>query len=210
MNPQLTCSYSDKRKYWRLWRLAKPYLDTRENDTHTRISVELALRLLGGERGAPQVVLPAVILHDVGWNRVPEELQLKAFGPRASSPELNRLHEVEGVKIARSLLNQVSYDPSLACEILAIIDGHDSRNLALSRNDAVVKDADKLWRYTKAGFEIDTARFDETVPEGLTRLEDHIEDWFLTASGQKYARALFHQRAQDRPSEARAERRKDG
>ena len=32
-------------------------------------------------------------------------------------------------------------------EVVAIIDGHDSRRHALSRNDELVKDADKLWRY---------------------------------------------------------------
>ena len=67
--------------YKRLWRLAQPYLDTRENQVHTRISVALALSLIEQEGGEPQVVIPAVILHDVGWERVPEDLQLKAFGP---------------------------------------------------------------------------------------------------------------------------------
>jgi hypothetical protein len=70
--------------------------------------------------------------------------------------------------------------------------------------------ADKLWRYTKEGFEIDIARFGETGPEGLARLEAHIENWFLTASGGKYAQALFHQRAQEMLSEAQGERKKDG
>ena len=191
MNQLLGCSHLDARNYWRLWRLAKPYLDTRANELHTRISVGLAMRLLVKEGGAPEVVLPAVILHDVGWKRIPEELQLKAFGPKASAPELNRSHEIEGVKIARALLRKASYNRLLTSEILFIIDGHDSRREAASKNDAIVKDADKLWRYTPEGFGIDIERFGETYQEGLTRLQEHLDDWFLTGSGKKYARDLL-------------------
>ena len=170
----------------RLWRLAQPYLNTRKNEIHTRISVNLALRLMEKEGGESKVVIPAVMLHDVGWKRIPEALQLSAFGPDASAPELNRTHELEGVKIARNL-----------CEILAIIDGHDSRTEALSKNDALVKDADKLWRYTREGFGIDTRRFDETYQAGLARLENHLAEWFLTASGRKFAQDLLKKRCSE-------------
>ena len=37
-----------------------------------------------------------------------------------------------------------------------IIDGHDTRDHALSLEDSLVKDADKLWRYTRFG--LDTVR----------------------------------------------------
>ena len=191
MNQQLTCSNTDKRKYMRLWRLAGPFLDTRMNEIHTRISVGMAVALMETEGGDPKVIIPAVILHDVGWKQVPEDMQLKAFGPAATAPELNRTHEVEGVKTARLLLQQVAYDRMLASEILFIIDGHDSREEAVSVNDAIVKDADKLWRYTTEGFAIDIGRFGETYQEGLARLKEHLENWFLTATGKKYALSLL-------------------
>ena len=43
------------------------------------------------------------------------------------------------------------WDPSIVEEVVAIVDGHDSRLHALSRNDELVKDADKLWRYSVTG-----------------------------------------------------------
>ena len=186
--------FPNEPQFQRLWRLAKPYLETRHNEIHTRISIRLATELMETEGGDPEVIVPAVILHDVGWKRIPEELQLKAFGPRASAPHLNRSHEIEGVKIARGLLKKVSYDRLLAGEILFIIDGHDSRQEAVSKNDAIVKDADKLWRYTAEGFRIDIDRFGETYQEGLTRLKENLEHWFLTESGKKYARELLSKR----------------
>ena len=83
-----------------IWQLANPYLNTRKNDIHTKISTELAFELLKREDGDSTIVIPAIILHDVGWKKVPEHLHLKAFGPKATSPELNRIHEKEGLKIA--------------------------------------------------------------------------------------------------------------
>ena len=117
--------------------LSKPYLDTRHNDVHTAISTSLAFQLLEKEGGDEDIVIPAIILHDTGWKRVPSELHLKAFGPKATAPELNRLHEVEGVKIAREILQKVKYNARQTEKILKIIEGHDSRRTRLTaeRND---------------------------------------------------------------------------
>ena len=106
------------------------------------------------EGGMEDVVIPAILLHDVGWKKVPEDLQLKAFGPNASLPEWNRVHEVEGARIAGEILGKVGYDPEKAEEIVHIIDGHDSRKEPSSLNDKIVKDADKLWRYSKEAVHI--------------------------------------------------------
>ena len=111
----------------------------------------------------------------------------EAFGPKAVNPELNRTHEIEGVCIAGQILKQVQYDKTKTEQILEIIEGHDSRSEALSLNDMIVKDADKLWRYTKSGLDIDVARFDETVGEGLARLRSNISNWFFTRTAREIA-----------------------
>ena len=171
----------------KIYQLAKPYLSTRHNDVHTEISIQFAYKLLAVEGGNEAIVLPAVILHDVGWKKVPEELHLKAFGPNANSPEFNRLHEVEGVKIARNILKRVNYAEEKISEIIEIIDGHDSRQEAMSRNDRIAKDADKLWRYSKEGFKIDIERFEESYAQGLNRLRRNLHRWFFTETGKKLA-----------------------
>ena len=171
----------------KIWNLAKPFLNTRRNDIHTEISIEMAFKLMDREGGDEDIVLPAIILHDVGWIKVPENLQLKAFGPKAVDPELNRMHEIEGVRIAAAILQKVNYEQTKVDQILEIIDGHDSRTESLSLNDRIVKDADKLWRYTKSGFEIDVERFGETPGEGLARLRGNINTWFFTRTAKEIA-----------------------
>jgi HD superfamily phosphodiesterase len=170
-----------------IWQLAQSYLDTRSNDIHTAISVGLAYELLEREGGDEDIVIPAMILHDVGWKKVPDDLQLKAFGPKAESPEINRIHEVEGMKVAREILEMVCYDEEKIEEIVEIIGGHDSRRDALSLNDEIVKDADKLFRYTRKGFHIDAERFGETHDVRLTRLRYQLERWFFTDAARGIA-----------------------
>jgi HD superfamily phosphodiesterase len=183
--------------YKELWRLAEPYLNTRANDIHTPISVEYAYELLRREGGDEGIVIPAMILHDVGWKMVPEERQLEAFGPNATCPELNRIHETEGARIAAGILRQAGYDEARIREITEIVEGHDSRKRAISLNDKLVKDADKLCRYSWQGFWIDRLRFGQTVEQGVKRLNATLREWFFTDSAKEIAAQELEERVRE-------------
>lgn len=172
---------------YRILQMAKPYLLTRKNDIHTDIAYRFAIRLLESEPGDPTVVIPAILCHDLGWSKVPEELQLSAFRPKDFNPELRRIHEVEGVKLARQILLEVKYDPQKTVEILEIIDGHDSRLDTFSDNDKIVKDADKLFRYDPVGVQIDAERFEVEIDQHAQWLRERIEEWFFTDTAKKLA-----------------------
>ena len=182
-----------KERFPEIFRLAEPYLQTRDNELHTRIAYSFALKLLDAEGGDPEVVLPAVMLHDLGWMTIPEDLQLKAFGPGENDMELNRRHEVEGARIAGEILEQVGYDPERREEIVNIILGHDSREEPLSLNDAVVKDSDKLWRFSEQALGLDPKRFRIDPGVHTVWLGHQIAKWFLTETAKKLA--LEEQRA---------------
>ena len=188
---------SDRPVFKKIYQLAQPYLNTRYNDVHTKMSIQLAYQLLSVEGGQEDIVIPAIILHDVGWQEVPAGLHLKAFGPKATRPEINRTHEQAGVKIAKRILNEVNYNKEKIAEILKIIDGHDSRKESVSLNDSLVKDADKLWRFTKTGFDIDNKRFEETVAEGLNRLRKYLPRWFFTDTAYRIAKEELQQRERE-------------
>ncbi len=134
-----------------LFRLAEPYLQVRGDLAHARISHHYALRLLEAEGGEPGIVEPAVILHDVGWSQLtPEQIRI-AFGVRAGGEEaerLNRIHEREGGAIARRVLQSLNYNPPWIERISFLIDRHDSGDQADSLEEKVLKDADKLWRFS--------------------------------------------------------------
>lgn len=172
----------------RILELALPYLQTRHNEAHTRISCAFALRLLAQEKGDPQLVLPAILLHDVGWSRVPEDRQLSAFGPRVENPELTKVHEREGAALAGAILEEAGYPPDRIREITEIVVGHDTRPTALSPEDAIVKDADKLFRISQVGFATDCRRFGLDPAKHLAWLERRIDKWFFTQTGRDIAR----------------------
>ena len=174
--------------YDEIYRKAEPYLDTRRNDAHVSLSYDFARRLLAHyPNAAEEIVLPAILLHDVGWKMVPEEKQLSAFGPKAKDKKTQRVHETEGVKIAEQILTRLNYNKEKIPEILAIIDGHDTRLEALTLNDQLVKDADKLWRFTPAGVDIDHARFEIARDNYLKWLDTVIDDWLFTPEAKKMA-----------------------
>jgi HD superfamily phosphodiesterase len=185
----------------KIQQLSKPFLDTRHNDVHTAISTLLASQLLEQEGGDEDIVIPAIILHDTGWKRVPSKLHLKAFGPKATEPKLNRLHEVEGVKIAQEILQKLKYDALKTEKIIEIIDGHDSRIKPVSLNDMIVKDADKLWRYSSSGFYIDIERFGESYEEGLERLRCNLSGWFFTVTAKEVAAEKLSRREKEKAIE---------
>jgi HD superfamily phosphodiesterase len=171
----------------RIWEMARPYLNTRKNDIHTELSLGFAQALLEKEGGDRDIVIPAIILHDVGWKSIPESLQIKAFGPTVELPELQRFHESESARIAEDLLERIHYHRDKTKEIIEIIKGHDSRREPLSLNDRIVKDADKLWRYSKKCLHIDAERFNLTLREAYNRLRSNLDRWFLTNSAKLIA-----------------------
>ncbi len=135
-----------------IWRLARPFLGVRDNDAHTLYAYGLARALCEANPEAdPDVVLPAILLHDTGWSQVPEELVLRAISPSGGDPELVAWHEREGVRIATDILTEIGTPPALLDEIVDIISEHDTMKAAKSLNDALVKDADKLWRLSPHG-----------------------------------------------------------
>ena len=155
------------------------------------------LVLLSKEGGDRRIVEPAAILHDVGWSALkPEQLPL-AYGVRAKGEEarrLNRIHETEGVLIARRILESLEYDRALTDMIAAIIERHDSGKTADSVEEAIVKDSDKLWRFSRTGFWKEKERQGLSAREMYQNRVDHLEGWFFTSSAVKLAREELEKR----------------
>lgn len=170
-----------------LFRSALPFLDTRKNVIHTYIVYQYACALVKVEPCDPEIVIAGAILHDVGWSRVPESEQLKGFGPKVRDETLRRRHEIEGVAIADTILKNFKYKDDSIGTILKIIDGHDTIVTARSTEDALVKDADKLWRFSETGFHIDVERFESQPLPHLEYLVGKIDAWFLSQEGRRIA-----------------------
>ena len=180
--------------YQELFKRADEYLDTRQNNLHTNICYQFALNLIRKEGGDPTVVLPAIILHDVGWKMVPENLHSKGFGLNMARVDVRRKHEVEGSKIARRILESSGYEADKISKICEIVLFHDSRAEGTSLEDSLVKDADKLWRISHFGLRIEPERQHISVPDYLRLVGQLIGQWYLTPAGKDLAKREFLQR----------------
>jgi len=185
-----------------LFRRAEPYLKVRGDIHHTRIAHEYALLFLEKEDGNKMIVEPAVILHDVGWSRLKSEEIKVAYGVMASgenAAKLNRIHEVEGAIIAQEILEEIGYDHSLIEGITQIIQRHDSGKNPETIEERIVKDADKLWRFSKVGYyhEMERQQLSHEVRHRF--LIKNMGNWFFT----KTARELAETERQNRVKETR-------
>jgi hypothetical protein len=174
-----------------VWELAVEHLHVRSNDAHTAYSYGLAAALCELHPEADRdVVLPAMILHDTGWSRVPEGEVLEAIRPGGGRHDLVIRHEKEGAAIAADVLARLGRDPGRTATIVEIIDGHDSRLTSLSLEDSLVKDADKLWRLTPHGVDTVMDWFGLDREQALVLIGSRVHDHLFTDAARTMARAL--------------------
>lgn len=172
--------------------LTRPYLQVRDNECHTLNAVEFTLKLLENHAADRSIVVPAMILHDVGWSKVPQDIISRACRPNPDK-NLVRIHELQSIEIATSILGNVGLDHGRSAKIIEIIDGHDTREGAHSTNDKIVRDSDKLTRCAKNFW-----FWTRELPMEPTTLADTIEglinNWFFLEASKEFARKELAQR----------------
>lgn len=174
-----------------IWERAAPHLRVRGNDRHSLYAFGIAAALLEFHPEADAgVVLPAILLHDTGWSRVPEDEVLEAIAPGGGRPDLVLLHETEGARIAGEILAEVGYPDGLVGRILEIIDGHDSRRESLSIEDSIVKDADKVWRVSPSGLDTIMDWFGLDRADALRLTASRVHDHLFTDEARSLAMGL--------------------
>lgn len=135
-----------------IWDKAFPYQDKRDDVGHAEHVLYFAFKLLEYIQAERAIVIPAAILHDTGWgDLIPKVLhRYEPFSEdfRKNEQRYRDLHQKAGVEISKKILEEVNYPQIHRPTILEIISQHDTRAGFLSLEDGVVRDADKLWRFT--------------------------------------------------------------
>lgn len=174
-----------------VWRAATQALRARSNDIHTPLSFAFAEFLLEAHPEADaEVVRVAILLHDSGWSRV-EESRILAEGFQGDwrKSDVRYLHEVEGCNIAREILPSLGYDAAFIEKVTTIIDGHDTRLEHKSIEDALVRDADRLWRFTPTGIALASGWFSKTPSQYRLQLEEVTYPELITDRARELATA---------------------
>lgn len=173
-----------------VWVAARPYLRSRANDVHLPLSFTFAELLLDYHPEADALVTRlATLLHDTGWARVDEE-RIISEGFRsenAMQSDVRILHEQEGCNIAREILPPLGYSEAVVDAVCDIIDGHDSDPNHNGIEDAIMRDADRLWRFQPTGMAYSALWFGKTPQEIRLRLEDTIYEQLITPEARAMA-----------------------
>ncbi|WP_417218507.1 HD domain-containing protein [Arthrobacter sp.] len=178
-------------EYTQLFAAVVPETRTRGNDIHLPISLAFAARLCDAHPDADrELVSVAIILHDTGWAHVDESRILsEGFGGDWRKAAIRFEHEAEGCAVARRVLPGLGYDEEFIERVCTIIDGHDTRPVAYSLEDALVRDADRLWRFDHAGIALASSWFGMNPAVYSDRLRAEIIPELITEAAVRMGTA---------------------
>lgn len=158
------------KKHWEIWKKALPFQDTRDDVGHGEFVTFFAYELLKYLPGEKNIVIPAAILHDIGYQVSPEK-----FRKLVSSDKelyLRMKHQIIGERKTFEILKSIKYPEKYMAEIQTIIVDHDTRIFKPSLNEKILRDADLLWRFTKPC--IDSYYKNKSAEENLEIMEKEI------------------------------------
>ncbi|WP_369045775.1 HD domain-containing protein [Sinomonas sp. P10A9] len=174
-----------------LWKAVVAETRTRGNDIHLPISVAYAERLCAAYPGADrELVLVATLLHDTGWAHVDESRILsEGFTGDWRKAAIRYEHEHQGCLVARRVLPGLGYSEEFIGRVTEIIDGHDTRHVAYSLEDALMRDADRSWRFDRAGIALASSWFTMDPATYADRLATEIVPELITDAAVQMATA---------------------
>jgi len=108
--------------YLKIWQLAKPYYKKGRVYDIDQINwmMPMANTIAGKEGLNKKILIPLVILHDVGWSKVGE------LSPNIKDKETKKIHMKASAQIAQEILENVEYDKKLTKKIVYYISVHDN------------------------------------------------------------------------------------
>ena len=175
----------------KLWKAIEPETRTRSNDAHLPISTAYAERLCDAYPKADrELVVVTIMLHDTGWAHVDESRIIsEGFAGDWRKAGIRYEHEREGCLVAQRVLPALEYSADFIDRACEIIDGHDTRPIAFSLEDALVRDADRLWRFDRAGIAMSSSWFGMDMATYTDRLNDEIIPELITEAAVQIAAA---------------------
>jgi len=184
-----------KHKYNKIWKLALEYLKQGVNKDfviHTEGVIRAMKLILKKEKGNLDVLIPAAILHDVGWAKVPKKYQCtknKEYKLRGM-----KLHIEFAPEIIKMILKSLSYKTTRINEIIDIVQAHKFKN-PRTPNKKILIDADQLSDAFREQFFADVKAYKST-PEKLYNFRVCNNNFYI-----KTAKDIFLKQMRQRKKE---------
>lgn len=181
-----------KKIFKKIWEEAQAMQDLREDKGHAEVVTEFAVKLCIILKANKNIVVPAAILHDIGYYGMDKTVLKDLMAGKLSDEQTKKIkdeHMEKGAAVAKEILEKLNYDQELLKTIIQIIKRHDSGGDCFSIEEKIVRDADKLWRFSKPGFDIDIKRRGCPPIEWYNYLLKNIEkpNYFYTSGAKEIA-----------------------
>ena len=181
-----------KEKYNQIWELALPYLKAgvmKDFVLHTKGVISAMEIILQNEKSDENILIPAAILHDTGWSRVPAYLQ-RSKEP-ADKRKAMELHLEYAAPIISVVLTKLNYTPNQIQRIIEIVKAHKFQD-PTELDKQLLIDADSTADAFKDQFYSDVKSYGTTP---LQAYEYRKQNKFYTTSATKlFANELENRR----------------
>ncbi|MFH0836025.1 MAG: HD domain-containing protein [Candidatus Micrarchaeota archaeon] len=183
-----------ERKFKKIWNLASSYLKgVKKKDyvVHTKGVIRAMELLLEQETGDRDVLIQAAMLHDVGWSRVPLNLQISDV--KAEKLEASKLHLEYAPPIIEGILTNLGYNKSHIERVIDVVLAHKFKK-PTQLDEMLLIDADNLSDAFREQFYSDVEAY-KTTPG------DHYNFRKRNQFYTKTARIIFDEELEKRRKE---------
>ena len=177
-----------------IWNLVIPYLRKgviKDFVLHTQGVVKAIELILKEEEGDGDILMPAAILHDVGWSKVPADLQKSKDD--ADRKKALELHLEYASPIIEEVLTKVNYDQNQIQRVIGVVKAHKFQDPSEFEKQLLI-DADAVADAFKEQFYSDVESYGTTHQK---LYEFRKQNKFYTAT----ARKIFNRELEERRKE---------
>lgn len=177
-----------------LWKVIKPLLKKAKRKDfvlHTRMVYKAMTAIISKEGGDSDILIPAALLHDVGWSEVPLNLQMA--NDKKLSHQALVLHIKKAPAIITRILEKHDYKTERIEKIVRVVEAHKFTDPD-EKDKQLLIDADALADVYKQSFYSDIKAYG-TMPE------DHLNFRSKNTFYTKTARNIFERLLKKREKE---------
>ncbi len=181
-------------KHERIWKEVKNRLTglgKKDYVLHSGMVTRAMREIIKGEGGDPEILIPAAMLHDVGWTKVQSNLLIPETDE--DKKEAERLHLALAPGVVQEILGSIGYEKNVIDRIINIVVSHKSKNPETKEIECMV-DADNLSDTYRESFYSDTRSYNSTPAKTY---EFRKKNTFFTGTANK----IFRQHLKDRLAE---------
>ncbi len=177
-----------KEEFKKIYRLALPYLEKgkmKDFVIHTKGVIRAMELLLRREKGDADILIPAAILHDVGFSKVP--IRLQKSDKKDEKIKAFKLHLEYAPPIIESILMQLNYNKDRIKKIIDIVIVHKFKDVD-KLNEQLLIDADTLSDSFKEQFYSDAKEYNRTPREHYDYRRNN--EFYTQAAKEIFAKEL--------------------